>query len=87
MFSVQSAVKCYTHFEAYNNAMASISAETKLRSGSFHYNTAMFCRDASAAQSIQARGIGQISTVTRAVISTRVNVRSLHKEVVHAATR
>ena len=38
----------------------------------------MVCRDASVAQSIQARGVGQIGTVTRAVTPTYVNVRSLH---------
>lgn len=47
----------------------------------------MFCRDASAAQSIQASGVWHIGMVNRAVISTHVNVRSLDTEVVHAATR
>jgi hypothetical protein len=78
MLNVQSAVKCYTDFEAYKIAMASISADTILRSGSFNWNTAMLCRDSSVAQSIQARGVGQIGSVIRAVVSTHANVRSLH---------
>jgi hypothetical protein len=82
MLSVQSAVKRHTNFEAYNNATTSTSAETTPRPRSCNQNTAMFCRDSGVAQSIQTRGVGQIGTVIRAVVSTHVNVRSRRTKVV-----